>query len=235
MSESIRLRLHFTKEGRARFISHLDLMHTLQRSFFRAGIPLCYSKGYNPHALLWLALPLSVGYGSVCELADFSVGAGLTRPHTDATNGRASPAPMIDTLNAALPEGLRGISIGDADKPFREIAFVNYELTMHYDAGVPAGAADGMLALLRQDELLVMKRTKKAGEQETDIRPAIHRVNGFRTTDNTLVFTALLEAQEPGLNPAYITAAAKRYRSDLTPDFVNYTRLTLHGKEMELF
>lgn len=31
-------RLLFTKTGRARYISHLDLMRTFQRAFFRAGI-----------------------------------------------------------------------------------------------------------------------------------------------------------------------------------------------------
>ena len=35
MSEKLRLR--FAKKGRAVYISHLDLMRTMQRAFLRAG------------------------------------------------------------------------------------------------------------------------------------------------------------------------------------------------------
>ena len=33
----LKLRMRFEKTGRAVYISHLDLMHTLQRGFLRAG------------------------------------------------------------------------------------------------------------------------------------------------------------------------------------------------------
>ena len=64
MSEKLRLR--FSKKGKAIYISHLDLMRTLQRSFLRAGYPLKYSEGYNPHPLISILLPLGVGCSSEC-------------------------------------------------------------------------------------------------------------------------------------------------------------------------
>ena len=66
-----KLRIRFEKTGRAVYVSHLDLMRTMQRAFLRAGFPLAYSEGFNPHAILSMALPLSVGTESVCELMDF--------------------------------------------------------------------------------------------------------------------------------------------------------------------
>lgn len=68
-----KLRLRFEKTGRAIYISHLDLMRTMQRVFLRADCPLKYSEGFNPHALISILLPLSVGVGSVCELMDFQL------------------------------------------------------------------------------------------------------------------------------------------------------------------
>ncbi len=56
-----KLRLRFEKTGRAIYISHLDLMRTMQRVFLRADCPLKYSEGFNPHALISILLPLSVG------------------------------------------------------------------------------------------------------------------------------------------------------------------------------
>ena len=51
-------RILFSKTGRARFISHLDLMRTLQRAFFRAGIQIKHTEGFNPHPFVSIALPL---------------------------------------------------------------------------------------------------------------------------------------------------------------------------------
>ena len=66
-----KLRLRFEKTGRAVYISHLDLMTTMQRGFARAGYRLKYSEGFNPHPLISILLPLSVGAASLCELMDF--------------------------------------------------------------------------------------------------------------------------------------------------------------------
>ena len=66
-----KLRLRFEKTGRAVWISHLDLMHTMQRAFSRAGYELKYSEGFNPHPQISIALPLSVCVQSYCEIMDF--------------------------------------------------------------------------------------------------------------------------------------------------------------------
>ena len=89
-----KLRLRFRKTGRAVYISHLDLMQTMQRAFFRAGYALRYSEGFNTHPLISNALPLSVGAASECELMDFRL-----REDVDLD---ALPA----RLTAALPEGI---------------------------------------------------------------------------------------------------------------------------------
>ena len=68
-----KLRLMFRKEGRAVYISHLDLLRTFQRVFLREGLVLRHSQGFHPHPLLAFALPLSVGQSSDCELLDFEV------------------------------------------------------------------------------------------------------------------------------------------------------------------
>ena len=68
-------RLLFSKTGRAKYISHLDLMRTFQRAFLRAELPVRPTEGFNPHAFVSIPLPLSVGYSSSCEVLEVYVPA----------------------------------------------------------------------------------------------------------------------------------------------------------------
>ena len=70
-------RLLFSKTGRACYISHLDLMATFQRVFLRAGVPIWQTQGFNKHAYVSIALPLSVGYSSDCEILEFNLDEGM--------------------------------------------------------------------------------------------------------------------------------------------------------------
>ena len=67
------LRILFEKKGSAIWISHLDLMRLFQRACKRAGLSLKHTQGFNPRPSVSIALPLSVGVESVCELLDFEL------------------------------------------------------------------------------------------------------------------------------------------------------------------
>ena len=71
-------RLLFSKTGRAKYISHLDLMRTFQRAFTRAGIEIKHTQGFHKHPFVSIALPLSVGYSSQCEILEFGLVGGAT-------------------------------------------------------------------------------------------------------------------------------------------------------------
>ena len=47
--------MKFAKEGRAKYISHLDLMHTMQRAMARCQMPLWFTEGFNQHAYVSVA------------------------------------------------------------------------------------------------------------------------------------------------------------------------------------
>ena len=65
-----RLRLIFSKDGPARFISHLDLARTLERALNRAKIPVAYTQGFNRRPRMQMATALPLGFTSEYELAD---------------------------------------------------------------------------------------------------------------------------------------------------------------------
>ena len=80
------VRIQFEKKGGAAYISHLDLMKTLQRALLRAQLPVKYTEGFNPHIYLSILVPLSTGYQSEYDLCDFGLlldsplGSGDSRP-----------------------------------------------------------------------------------------------------------------------------------------------------------
>ena len=106
-------RMKFAKEGRAKYISHLDLMHTMQRAMARCQMPLWFTEGFNQHAYVSVALPLSTGYSGEWELLDFNLLSDNVPPHA------------VEQLNAVFPEGLRALEIyplADGGMPLRDIA-----------------------------------------------------------------------------------------------------------------
>ena len=92
----------FEKTGNAVWISHLDLMRVFQRSFKRAGLPLTHTQGFNPRPSVSIALPMSVGVESRCELLDFDL-EGDPVPNEE----------ICQRLNQALVEGVRVLRVYD--------------------------------------------------------------------------------------------------------------------------
>ena len=110
-------RLAFTKADTAKFISHLDLMRTFQRSFLRAGIHIKHTEGFNPHAFVSIPLPLSVGYSSSCEVLECEV---LDTPLEE----------VPQRMNAALPAGITVQRCYEGVRPVKELYYVNYIVTL---------------------------------------------------------------------------------------------------------
>ena len=180
-------RIRFCKQGRAIYISHLDLMHTFQRAFSRAGYNLSYSEGYNPHPSLSIALPLSVGCSSRCEIMDF--------------NG---DKPEIPKLNEALPEGIIVTDIYEPERKASDIKYLKIKGEFFYEDRIPPD----LKAFYEQDEIKVVKKGKK-GLTEVDIKPMIRSINF-----EGLSLEALICAQNPTLNPDYIAKALGEYSPD---------------------
>ena len=216
------LRALFEKTGTAVWISHLDLMRLFQRAFARANLPLKHTQGFNPRPSVSIALPLSVGMESVCELLDFEV--------TQDTDGRG----IAEKLNEGMPEGLRVLECYEAKRPVRELAALQAEVTFEYDGGVPENAAGRLQELLSRRELIIQKRTKRKDLADVDIAPMILRTD-WRAEKCALVGTVVVQAQNPGLNPQLLEKAVERYAPELTPDFTRVRRLELLDAERKIF
>lgn len=94
-----RLRLTFSKDGPARYISHLDLARTLERALNRARLPVAYTHGFNRRPRLQMATALPLGYTSGGELADVLL-TERVQPEAARQQLMAKMAPGIDVYRA---------------------------------------------------------------------------------------------------------------------------------------
>lgn len=197
----------FEKTGDAVYMSHLDLMRVFQRAFKRAGLPLTHTQGYNPRPSVSIALPLSVGVQSRCELLDF-----------DLEGCDASCDEIAEKLNTALVEGVRVQKVYKDGRKIRDLALLNCMVTLEYDNGICADACQQIERLFASPSLTVEKRGKN-GTVDQDIIPMIRKLTVEQLDGNTCSINTLICCQNPTLNPAQLIAAIERYLPELKPDF----------------
>ena len=176
-------RLLFEKKGDAVWISHLDLMRLFQRAFKRAGLKLKHTQGFNPRPSVSIALPLSVGVESQCELLDFDL------------EGESVPFDEIrERLNQVLIPGVSVKSVYEDGKKIRDIAFMQSQILLYYHTPVTDGGS-GIEEICRRESLPALKKSKN-GQQEVDIAPMIRSVSVEPVDGNTAVSYTHLRAHE---------------------------------------
>ena len=217
------LRLLFEKTGSAVWISHLDLMRVFQRSFKRAGLSLTHSQGYNQRPSVSIALPLSVGIESDCELLDFDL------------TGDPIPCDEICTrLNAVLIPGVRVRQVYNDGGKLRELSFLHCLVTLEYDSGIPEDAIAGLQDLFASSALIVPKKGKN-GVQDQDIIPMIRSLEIQKAGEKAVILDCVICCQNPTLNPMQLAAAIALHRPEFKPDFIKCRRIEIFDNRMNVF
>ena len=193
-------RVVFSKTGRVRYTSHLDVMRMFTRAFKRSGLPLWHTRGFNPHLYMMFPLPLALGYESLCEPLDIRLTQDI--PLTD----------VVSRLNGVLPTGFTAIS---ADTPVMspgEIAFAEYDIAIQCDIS----RLEEFLAL---PKIEVLKKTKK-GEKLLDIKPLVQALE-INAADFRLRTAA---GQSQNINPSLLLNEFYRF-AGIEPETVKITRI----------
>lgn len=184
----MRYLIKFTKESNIKFISHLDLMRTIQKVVRRAELPAKYSQGFNPHMALSIAQPLSVGVYSTGEYMDLIL--------TEEVNEQE----IIDRLNETSASGIRFISatripetkpnekkmpqamaLIDACRYTVKISYLNVD-----------GLEEEIKSLLEEKEWNSVKKSKK-GEKEVNLKEFIFEFK-YWIKDNDLILNILIKS-----------------------------------------
>jgi radical SAM-linked protein len=201
------------------FISLLDLQRTVQKVFIRAGIPMWYTKGFNPHPKIIFAAPLSVGTESVCEYIDVRIEREM------------SCEEILRRINGQLTSEFCALEVYEPQTKLNEIAWSEYDIEIFCDASISDEDAR-ISKVFATDELKMIKRTK-SGEKEFNIIPFIKSFNVSRCDESNSVKinTVLSVAAESYLNPELLISAIKE-RCNIFHEEDELNRYTIMRKKI---
>lgn len=216
------VRVFFEKNGACKYISHLDLNRVMLRAIGKSRLDIWHTEGFHQHAYITFALPLSLGYASVCESMDFR----LLDDDADLT---AVP----EQLNACLPEGLRVFRCIEAKHKPADIDSATYDVRIE-----PMNPSDisfeelltKLNEFLSQPEIIVEKKTKK-GMKDIDLKAYILACEV--SADEPFMTLRLPAGPTLNINPSLlVNAFADRCGAQLHADI---TRTGIFTKEGEPF
>ncbi len=138
---------------RAKYISHLDLNHCVQRAMRRSKLPVWQTEGFNPHTYVAFMLPLSLGQEGVCEAMDFRLTEDV------------APEEVMQKLNDSLPPDIRIIRVAEPKYKNTDITTAEYTVESDIDAQ--------KFAQFMQSEKIEVEKKTKRGVSTVDLKPLV--------------------------------------------------------------
>mgnify|MGYP003297921176 CR=1 FL=1 len=224
----VTLRVKFKKVGSLQYISHLDLVRTMNKIIVRAKLPLWYTEGFNPKPKMVFAAPLSIGTESLCEFMDLRLIDDIP------------PMEAMARLNANMTEEMQVIDAYYTEAKLTDLKWLYYEIVIKTD-GASEQLASASAEYLLGESVTVEKKSKPGDPTRTaDIRPQIKTAE-CRYADGKIYINTILCADASAfLNPEYVVSALKKElgilsNPDLTKEYYTITRLEAYTADMTEF
>lgn len=203
-------RITYTKGDSVKYISHLDFLRCVNRSFKRAKIPVKYSQGFNPHILLNIGLPCPVGVSSECEMLDIELKYEM------------EPEKIRADLDKAMPDGIKILRaerrINHPD--FFDIEYAEYEISFSSDTDFDTEA-------FAKEECFMIEKKSKRGMKEVNIKDFVKDMKIEKSKDGKYYLICIISAgNKLNLKPDLLLSAITSYHR------VNFTDIQTVRKKI---
>ena len=193
----------FEKSERLRHIGHLDIQRAVMRALRRSGLPVSYSKGFNPHILLTFASALSTGAAGRKEIMDVQLDRDVTPEEFVAAMNGAMPPDMQLSFAKVLDD--RHIAL------MAQVQAADYTMTI-LDASDAEKLVSVLPSFLAQESIITMRKTK-SGMKETDIRPLLLELTG----EGNVLHSVMTLTERRACKPNMLMEALSAYAGIETP------------------
>ena len=215
------VRLRFSKTGRLKYISHLDINRAMSRALKRAQIPLWYTEGFNPHPYMSFSLPLSLGVESLCESVDLRIIGDITNDE------------IKNRLNNVLPQDIK--IVYDDFRDNSEIVYSDYVYKFEFKDN--EAAFEKIKNVLSSDEIIALKKGKQGRKRvmkETNIKSFIDKYSISIRNDVIVLNIRLLAGPKKNLNPSLLFDTIIRL-IDMDFEWKSIARISLLDKDYKEF
>ena len=202
--------------GPTRYIGHLDLARTLERSLNRARIPVAYTQGFNPRPRMQFATALPLGYTSDCELADVWL--------TETVEPEEAQRQMMARIAPGLT--IHQVDAVSLQEPALQMqtAVSTYTATL-LDETDTAVLQQRIADLLAADSFIRV-RVRKKKSREYDLRPHIYDLALTETDDGVVIQMELALEQNKNGRPDEVLLALE---IDPLATRIHRTAILLHA------
>jgi radical SAM-linked protein len=197
-SGEFRLRIRYSKAGRLRWLSHLELIHALERSVRRAGLAYAVTQGFNPHMKVAFGPALPVGTAGDNEYYD----VWLTR----YTAGEEVLTSLLDSTPRDLaPIDVRYVADGEPSLG-AAITIAVYRVTVTGEESSASQVRTALQSLVGSGSLTVQRKGKDKVFDLTRSLPKEARVG--ETDGGSEVEIAVRMGAEGSLRPEVLVSQA---------------------------
>ena len=222
----LKIRIKFKKLGRLQYISHLDLVRTMNKIIVRAHLPLWYTEGFNPKPKMVFAAPLSIGTESKAEYMDVRLCEYI------------EPETVKERLNENMTEEMQVLDVYYPETKLTDMKWLSYTFLIKTN-GADAALAERCDSALSSDSLKVLKNTK-SGECEVDIRPLVKSASCALDGELLRINACLSADSSSFLNPEYIVKILRERcgilsAHDITTEWYSIMRERAYLEDMTEF
>lgn len=216
------VRMFFEKTGMAKFISHLDTVRCVTRAMKRANVPIWFTEGFNPHAFLTFAMPLSLGFESYCETVDFRLTEDVDFDE------------LTEKLNNALPVDITVKKIALPQMSPNDIRWAEYKIIFN---NPDEKLLDNAEKILSSDEIIVEKKAKQGRrkvEKQVNIKEHIKSYELTADDGKVILKTILSSGTSVNINPMLLIGAFVK-NTETDEQDVDIIKIQSYTENMEEF
>lgn len=156
-----RIRLWFSKRGDLRFLSHRDLLRTLERLFRRANFELSMSEGFHPKPRMSFPSALAVGVIGAREVMELELAEERTADD------------VLAAIRDQCPEGLEFLSAEELPENAKKAAIRRVRIEMP----IPENRQSGVDTRIEQWMAATSHVVQRPhGKRAIDIRPLVEQL-----------------------------------------------------------
>lgn len=212
------IRIKFAKKGRAKYISHLDLLRCIQRAVRRIKLPIAYSNGFHPHMQIVFIAALSLGFESETEIVEIQLTEQLDLQD------------IYNLMKSTMPEGLEILNVYYPVNKLNELGFADYSIFINSEN--PDLLLNQWKEFLLKPEIIVEKKSKRSVKM-VDILPQIICLDATTKNNGLSLILRLPTSNSGSLNPTLVTETFFNYNEIIERNYAvcRMKFLTIEKKE----